>query len=1291
MIEAHQVSHPDPFHSLSLRPEAFSTSFSPDPEPQPPPTTSLGFHDNACSFHITGNRDLLFDLTPLTYPIKLRGLNGGVNLTHSCRFRCLPPDNGYDRGYFSTDLTITLLSGGQLLRCGGSYASSATRLGVDFFAPDGSLLDSPTQTSMGLLPLSSSLLNRTHFSSAPTAPAGRRLPPPTPRALTTHVNFEQRRRCDEVDILIRSLGYPSDTSLITDITTGKIPTHLTATDVHLNRLRGPCPHQLAGKAHNPPAPTSTSAPATSIGGNVSFDVQLILGHLPGAPGQEVIFHDELTGHMGSELATSKSTQSILDAIGRYEARTFTVNHHTLRNLHGDDEAVNRSLSVPLNARGISLTLSLPGRHAVAVERAIETIRSRSRSMQSGLPYILPLRFTHHLHLAAIHALNHSVSARSSPHTPEELVSGRKYRSVPIPFGSCHMVHQLPGKRQDIALALHSQIRYIPKTELGVCMGPDPLTRGYLFLTASGNIGPKVTLSHLSPSHIPFDWLPNPSFHPLLPFPKFAMAPPALAAPPQVIPSPAQLPLLPPAPLLPVLSENPLLESASTAPYHQTPLSSPPSSSYPPHNDVTIPTLTHPAAVPPLPLSTPSPTPPAPAPHPTPLPQLLPLAPTPTPFTRPHRAPTLPARFRALAALGNPYAPLYPDDDDDQSDGADINTTSALSRPLTITRKLDNQRRATARDSAFRRSLGRLSLNDKPSATQPNPPPPRRRTEVSTRVAVQKWGPELVRAAETKELTKILKTYKSFKPISPADASPDAIYLRSMALYKQKSDGSVAGRIPIDGSTQPPDSYTDTHAVTPDISDHLFVLSLVLRDAADKGYDEQLEFFSGDIPAAFINKNQLSDGSPMSRQFITRLPSDLLDRDLAGQLCAVVGAQYGAKQSNHIYDQDLNATMIHPDTGFRNAEPGLPSLHPRVYVKRAPYDPSVDTHPRYCIVIFYVDDFTVFCTCPTLKAEFIALIRDRYAHPDADVKFSFPTKDVIGLEYNRHENHSVTITVSKYIHKLLTTAGMEDVDPALTPSLPGLFHVDASSPLLPTAEAEHFRSINGSLIWPLPVRFDIAKEVRWLCSRNKAPTSQDRHKQIHVLRYLKGAPDIGPTYSGHTSGPPGIHLIGTSDVGHAVHPDSAASHICWNYSVGKPNAPWINTSYAQRGVIASNPSTAEYIGLSDMALHATFWRQFASSLGFPMTAPTVLRQDNNSAVNLAHAPEITRRSRFMNIQHHLVRSLRQAAVIDVQYLNTNDICDVDIQTKSPSSYSPNKFLYGRSILFNDAAVPVNVIV
>ena len=34
---------------------------------------------------------------------------------------------------------------------------------------------------------------------------------------------------------------------------------------------------------------------------------------------------------------------------------------------------------------------------------------------------------------------------------------------------------------------------------------------------------------------------------------------------------------------------------------------------------------------------------------------------------------------------------------------------------------------------------------------------------------------------------------------------------------------------------------------------------------------------------------------------------------------------------------------------------------------------------------------------------------------------------------------------------------------------------------------------------------------------------------------------------------------------------------------------------------------------------------------------------------------------------------------------------NVASKSPSSYSPNKFLYGRSILFNDAAVPVNVIV
>jgi len=271
-----------------------------------------------------------------------------------------------------------------------------------------------------------------------------------------------------------------------------------------------------------------------------------------------------------------------------------------------------------------------------------------------------------------------------------------------------------------------------------------------------------------------------------------------------------------------------------------------------------------------------------------------------PWQQPSRNRRSPQRFANMMVQNTPIRNTFdelsdPDDEEIEKPIATYiasATDTEIVRSPTIQRKLDNQRKATAAASTFRKTLNNSHLNNRPSSVQPSPPPPVKRVEVNARQAVQKWGFDLVKSSEEKELNKILITYKSMIPINRRDIRSNAVYLRSMALYKKKSDGTVACRIPIDGSQQPEDSYDETHAVTTDITDRLFLLSLVHKMAFDANVLPQLDIQCGDIPAAFINGNKLSQGTTEDRQFITKLPKDLLDTTLAGTMHEVVGAQYG---------------------------------------------------------------------------------------------------------------------------------------------------------------------------------------------------------------------------------------------------------------------------------------------------------------------------------------------------------------------------------------------------------------
>jgi hypothetical protein len=110
-------------------------------------------------------------------------------------------------------------------------------------------------------------------------------------------------------------------------------------------------------------------------------------------------------------------------------------------------------------------------------------------------------------------------------------------------------------------------------------------------------------------------------------------------------------------------------------------------------------------------------------------------------------------------------------------------------------------------------------------------------------------------------------------------------------------------------------------------------------------------------------------------------------------------------------------------------------------------------------------------------------------------------------------------------------------------------------------------------------------------------------------------------------------------------------------------------------------SAEYTCLNKCAKKCLQWRQFANILGFPSSEPSKIRQDNNSAINLVKAPQVSRKSRWLLIKHHFVRSLYKEKLIDPIYTNTNEMGDVDMGTKSQKQESVNQFLHNRACLFN----------
>jgi hypothetical protein len=105
--------------------------------------------------------------------------------------------------------------------------------------------------------------------------------------------------------------------------------------------------------------------------------------------------------------------------------------------------------------------------------------------------------------------------------------------------------------------------------------------------------------------------------------------------------------------------------------------------------------------------------------------------------------------------------------------------------------------------------------------------------------------------------------------------------------------------------------------------------------------------------------------------------------------------------------------------------------------------------------------------------------------------------------------------------------------------------------------------------------------------------------------------------------------------------------------------------------------AEYVALSQAARKLLEFRYLLEDIGFAQLAPTIIYEDNMSAINLAVAPHITRKSRHIHTRHHFIRDLVAQRLAVVKHLATEDML-ADFFTKP---YGPKKFRVTRDRLFN----------
>jgi hypothetical protein len=525
---------------------------------------------------------------------------------------------------------------------------------------------------------------------------------------------------------------------------------------------------------------------------------------------------------------------------------------------------------------------------------------------------------------------------------------------------------------------------------------------------------------------------------------------------------------------------------------------------------------------------------------------------------------------------------------------------------------------------------------------------------------EQFPPDQVRAGTAKEMDKMTTGMEVFELVTDAatQIDKDALFVPSMMLVKQKYHPSgdkdvISCRFAMIGSHTDPKLFGDTSAATADEATMLCAMAAFQADAIQRGYIDDIEYAAFDVCGAFLHTALVS---PV--MIVTRIPKNL-DHPLAGRTVIIRKSCYGLRQSNKTFADDFDKTI--QSAGF------LPTTDPCVYKKivHVPDAPS-----QRCYISTHVDDGKAVFNHRPLYDHLVSVLEARYG-----TLKKAPLTGFTGTSFLKHANGAFTRSQDGYILRFLDSVGIVGLAPSKVPSQADLFDDTTHSP---PCDQSLYRTLIGSLIHTLKTRYDIQKEVVHLSSKNSCPTDADLAKVILVLRYLNGTHSLGPTY--YTQQGPVLSCF--VDCSYGVHVDGR-SHAGFTLHIGSDSAPFFVSSKKQNDCVAVGSMEGEYVALSLAARKVLEFRYFMESIEFVQMAPTVVYEDNMSAINLAQAPAVTRKSRHIHIRHHFIRNCVDEKSIRVEHLSTDKML-ADFLTKP---FGPKKYISFRDQLFNKRSIPV----
>ena len=384
----------------------------------------------------------------------------------------------------------------------------------------------------------------------------------------------------------------------------------------------------------------------------------------------------------------------------------------------------------------------------------------------------------------------------------------------------------------------------------------------------------------------------------------------------------------------------------------------------------------------------------------------------------------------------------------------------------------------------------------------------------------------------------------------------------------------------------------------------------------------------DVVTAFLN-------GEINEEVYMEQPEGYIKSGNEGLVCKLKKSLYGLKQSSRCWNKVFKEYM--EAIGFKGS-----SADPCVFIQAG---------KTMNIIAVYVDDLILI----TENEKEMTKVKEKLSS-------RFQMKDMGKLHYclginisQDEENGSVMINQKQYILNMLEKYGMKDAKPVSTPGDPNVKLVANDEVSKSLSNPSKYQSLVGSLLYAaMATRPDIAYAVGVLGKFNANPSEAHFTAAKRVLRYLKGTVDWGLRYQCKSD-----ELVGYSDADFAGDEDDRHSTTGNVFLLAGSAVSWL--SRKQR-IVALSTAEAEYVALSSATQEIVSLRKLLSDLNCSeLKSATVLMEDNQSAIAIAHNPVSHARTKHIDIRYHYVREAIQDNVVALKYCPTDEMT-ADVLTK-----------------------------